>query len=77
MYAQLGVIAPEFQSSEYNGHPCLLTENSVGGAELITPRITDDVWSFLWVQYFSLSDTSTLPPAIPISEKIEFDLDLQ
>jgi len=79
MYAQLVAIAREFNLPSTTGIRVHLhlPENSVGGAELITPRITDDVWPLLWVQYLSLGDTSTLLPGIPISGKIEFDLDLQ
>ena len=79
MYGQLSAIAREFNLPSTTGVRVYmhLPESSIGGAGLVTPRITDDAWPLLWTQYFSPEDRSTLPPAIPISGKIEFDFDLQ
>jgi hypothetical protein len=76
MYAQLAAIAREFNLPSTTGIRVYLhlPENSAGGAGLITPRITDDVWPLLWTQHFLPEDRS---PTTPISGKIEFDLDLQ
>lgn len=79
MYAQLAAIAREFNLPSTTGIRVYLhlPENSIDSAGLITPRITDDVWPLLWTQYFQPDDRSALPPTIPVSGKIEFDLDLQ
>lgn len=71
MYGQLTAIAREFNFSSTAGL-CLYLSYSDAGMT-ITPRISDEVWPFLWSGAFDSSRATGLPP---ISGKIEFDIDL-
>ncbi|KAF8639678.1 hypothetical protein AX17_000942 [Amanita inopinata Kibby_2008] len=73
LYAQLTAIAREFNFPSITGLCIYLhyTENDV----TITPRISDDSWHLLWTLAFEGSSLSNR--TLPISAKVEFDIDLR
>jgi hypothetical protein len=72
MYAQLAAIAKEFNFPSTTGL-CLYLHYTESGTTL-SPRISDDSWSFLWSHAF---EPRPAQPSLPISGRIEFDIDLQ
>ncbi|KAG2056392.1 hypothetical protein BDR06DRAFT_1006101 [Suillus hirtellus] len=71
MYGQLTAIAREFNFPSTVGL-CLyhhITENGI----TMTPRISDDVWQYLWAH---LVESRNGSQQLPIGGRVEFDIDL-
>lgn len=71
MYAQLCAIAKEFNFPSTAGI-CLYLQYTEAGMTL-TPRISDDSWAHLWGNAL---ESRSPQPGLPISGRIEFDIDL-
>jgi hypothetical protein len=74
MYGQLMAIAREFNFPSTAGL-CLylhITDNGI----TMTPRISDESWPFLWSHVLDGSVPASGPLGLPISGRIEFDIDL-
>jgi hypothetical protein len=74
MYAQLTAIAREFNFPSTLGL-CLYLQISDSGITA-TPRISDDSWQFLWGHFLDGSNAVTGLHGLPISGRVEFDIDL-
>ncbi|PSR73395.1 hypothetical protein PHLCEN_2v10687 [Hermanssonia centrifuga] len=74
MSSQLGAIAREFAFPSTSGL-CLYLHTVHGGVSM-TPRISDESWQLLWAHLFEARSPTIPPPQLPISGKIEFDIDL-
>ncbi|KZW04011.1 hypothetical protein EXIGLDRAFT_716031 [Exidia glandulosa HHB12029] len=75
MYGQLTAIAREFGLPSVSG-VCIYLHMADAGLAM-TPRISDDTWQLLWGHFF---DEGTQPQpgmALPISGRIEFDIDVR
>ncbi|KAJ7129633.1 hypothetical protein C8R44DRAFT_83469 [Mycena epipterygia] len=75
MYGQLTAIAREYNFPSTTGL-CLylhFTDNGI----TVTPRISDDSWQMIWNHAFDPAPSSSAAPSLPISGKIEFDIDLR
>ncbi|EGO27552.1 hypothetical protein SERLADRAFT_413913 [Serpula lacrymans var. lacrymans S7.9] len=73
MYGQLTAIAREFSFPSTAGL-CLYLHISENGITM-TPRISDDSWQYLWGHLFEARSPSTINHQLPISGRIEFDID--
>jgi hypothetical protein len=74
MYGQLTAIAREFNFPSITGL-CLYLQFTESGITL-TPRISDESWQFLWGHLLDGSVLGSGPLGLPISGRIEFDIDL-
>ncbi|KAJ7700130.1 hypothetical protein B0H17DRAFT_1196117 [Mycena rosella] len=75
MYGQLSAIAREYNFPSTTGL-CLylhFTDNGI----TVTPRISDDSWQMIWNHAFDPTPSTSATPPLPISGKIEFDIDLR
>ncbi|KAF8076434.1 hypothetical protein FPV67DRAFT_1713683 [Lyophyllum atratum] len=71
MYGQLAAIAREYNFPSTTG--LCLYPHFVENGVTMTPRISDETWPFIWSHVFEGSPSSRLP----ISGKIEFDIDMR
>jgi hypothetical protein len=74
MYGQLTAIAREFNFPSTAG-VCLYLHISDNGFT-VTPRISDESWQFLWGHLLQGSTPTPGPHGLPISGRIEFDVDM-
>lgn len=75
MYGQLTAIAREFNFPSTVGL-CLyhhITDNGI----TMTPRISDDAWQYLWGHLFESRLPSNGSQQLPVSGRVEFDIDLK
>lgn len=75
MYGQLTAIAREYNFPSTTGL-CLYLHYTDSGITA-TPRISDDSWQMIWNHAFDPAPSSAAAPSLPISGKIEFDIDLR
>lgn len=77
MSGQIGAIAREFSFPSTSGL-CLYLHTNVEGMATM-PRISDEAWQMLWAAYFEPRSPTTggSPGQLPISGRIEFDIDLR
>ncbi|TFK56009.1 hypothetical protein OE88DRAFT_1731644 [Heliocybe sulcata] len=75
MYGQLSAIAKEFNFPSTTGL-CLYLHVTESGFTF-TPRISDESWQLLWGHLFEARSPVTSSPQLPISGRIEFDIDLR
>ncbi|KAJ6599034.1 hypothetical protein DFH09DRAFT_21612 [Mycena vulgaris] len=75
MYGQLTAIAREYNFPSTTGL-CLYLHFTEHGITA-TPRISDDSWQMIWNHAFDPAPSSSAAPSLPISGKIEFDIDLR
>ncbi|KAF7789376.1 hypothetical protein EIP86_000320 [Pleurotus ostreatoroseus] len=77
MSGQIGAIAREFSFPSTSGI-CLYLHTSIEGLATM-PRISDEAWQMLWAAYFEPRSptTSMSPGQLPISGRIEFDIDFR
>ncbi|KZT26874.1 hypothetical protein NEOLEDRAFT_1177064 [Neolentinus lepideus HHB14362 ss-1] len=75
MYGQLAAIAKEFNFPSTTGL-CLYLHVTESGFTF-TPRISDESWQLLWGHLFEVRSPVTSSSQLPISGRIEFDIDLR
>ncbi|KAG8936743.1 hypothetical protein FRC02_012025 [Tulasnella sp. 418] len=79
MYAQLSAIAREFALPSTSG-VCIYLR-VMEGASQFSPRLSDEAWQILWGPFINPDDYQQPPSyplhGLPISGKIEFDIDVR
>ncbi|KAJ7180139.1 hypothetical protein C8R43DRAFT_389321 [Mycena crocata] len=75
MFGQLTAIAREYNFPSTTGL-CLYLHFTEHGITA-TPRISDDSWQMIWSHAFDPNLSNSANPSLPISGKIEFDIDLR
>ena len=75
MYGQLTAIAREFNFPSTVGL-CLYHHIADNGITM-TPRISDDAWQYLWGHLFESRPPLNSPQQLPISGRLEFDIDIR
>ncbi|OAX43463.1 hypothetical protein K503DRAFT_853260 [Rhizopogon vinicolor AM-OR11-026] len=75
MYGQLTAIAREFNFPSTVGL-CLYHHITDSGITM-TPRISDDAWQYLWGHLFESRTPTNGSQQLPISGRVEFDIDLK
>ncbi|EPQ59496.1 hypothetical protein GLOTRDRAFT_125804 [Gloeophyllum trabeum ATCC 11539] len=75
MYGQLSAIAKEFNFPSTTGL-CLYLHVTESGFTF-TPRISDESWQLLWGHLFEARSPVSSTAQLPISGRIEFDIDLR